>query len=286
MPGSSRRFRLAVGALTLAAAACSGRNIVAVDPYPCAEAGAVGCTPGLLDKLIGWWRLNDPSGSATARDWSGWANTGTLMGIDPATAWSAGGPEGGNLAVSGSGYINVPRSASIDSVTDQVTVAAWIYIDGTITEYATAISRQVGTGYGQHYHLSINAHLQPALFLELTMAGQVVIFGEDRDGRPITVPEQTWVHIAATYDGSQARLYLNGAEIGSKAATGSFAAETNPLILAGNGNGAARAISEAVPGRLNEIMLYRRALGPDEIARLRSGALLPATDAGADASSQ
>ena len=91
----------------------------------------------------------------------------------------------------------------------------------------------------------------------------------------MTVPQQTWVHIAGTYDGSQARLYVNGAEVNSQAITGPFAAETNPLILSGNGNGNGYAVSEFVPGQLDEIMLYRRALGADEIARLESGALLP-----------
>jgi hypothetical protein len=168
-------------------------------------------------------------------------------------------------------------STSINSILEQVTVAAWIYIDGTSPEnsFATAISRQVGTGFEQHYHLSLTPRLQPAVYL-FTTAGQVgVIFAKE------SVPQRTWVHIAATYDGSQSRLYRDGVEVGNKGATGSFVAETNSLILAGNGNDVMKEVSEGVPGRLNEIMLYRRALGADEIARLH--ALLPMTDPRADA---
>ena len=167
------------------------------------------------------------------------------------------------------GYVDVPSSASINSITNQVTVAAWIYLEGTITDYATAISRQIGTGFDQHYHLSVNAQQQAILFITTPAAGQVVI------GSPMTVPQQAWVHLAGTYDGSQARLYVNGAEVNSQAATGPFAAETNPVILSGNGNDTSKAVSELVPGRLDEVMLYRRALGADEIARLKGGALLP-----------
>jgi Concanavalin A-like lectin/glucanases superfamily len=273
MGGCLRAFdplaRLAGLALALAGAGCSARTIVAVDPYPCSEGGATGCAQQLLTDLIGYWRLDDAAGSATARDWSAWGNDGTLVGIDPSTAWVAGGPEGRALSVQGDGYVNVPDSASIDSITDQLTIAAWIFLQGTIADYATAISRQIGTGYDQHYHLSVNAQQQAILFITTPMAGQVVL------GSPMTVPQQTWVHLAGTYDGSQARLYVNGTEVGNLPASGPFAAETNPVTLSGNGNGAARTVSEFVPGQLDEVMLYRRALSADEIARLESGALLP-----------
>jgi len=256
---------------------CSTRNLVAVDPYPCGDGDPAGCAPGLLDGLIGFWRLDDAPGSASARDWSGWRNDGTLVGIDPASAWIADGPEGRALSVEGKGYVNVPRSPSIDSISTQVTVAAWIYLDGPINDYATAISRQIGTGFDQHYHLSVNAQQQAILFITTPASGQVVL------GGPMTFPQQTWVHLAGTYDGSQARLFVDGVQVDSKPVSGPFAAETNPLVLSGNGNGRNQAISELVPGRLDDVMLYRRALGADEIGRIRSGALLASTAAPSDA---
>lgn len=278
MRDSNVLARLAVATVALLGAGCSARTIVAVDPYPCSEGGAAGCAPGLLDDLIGYWRLDDAPGSATARDWSGWSNDGTLVSLDPSTAWVAGGPEGGALSVQGKGYVNVARSSSIDSITTQLTVAAWIFLEGTIADgdYATAISRQIGTGYDQHYHLSVNSQLQAILFITTPTTGQVVV------GSPMTVPQQTWVHLAGTYDGSQSRLYVNGVEVASKPISGPFAAETNPVILSGNGNTASKVVSEFVPGQLDEIMLYRRALSSDEIARLENGALPPSMGSPSD----
>ena len=64
----------------------------------------------------------------------------------------------------------------------------------------------------------------------------------------------------------------------SQAVTGSFAAETNPVILSGNGNPGntdSHTVSEFVPGQLDQVMLYRRALGADEIAQLAAGVQLP-----------
>ena len=283
MRTSSRLLYLAICALAVLGAACSAQTIVAVDPYPCSDASPAGCPPKLTDGLIGYWKLNDATGSMMAHDSSDWGNHGSLMGIDASTAWVSGGPEGRSIAIPGAGYINVAASSSIDSITDRVTMAAWMYIDGTLGDYATAISRQVADGYGQHYHLSINTEMRPALFITTDVSGQVPTFGTKENGDFITVLQRTWVHLAGTYDGSQSRLYLNGAEIDSKPTSGVFVAESNPVILGGNGNAANRAVGEPVPGRLNEILLYKRALSAGEIARIYNGALLPPSSSPSDA---
>jgi hypothetical protein len=266
LPGSRQALRVALAALALAAA-CSPRTLVVVD---CPN-GETTCANGLLDGLIGYWRLNDAPGSTGARDWSGWGNNGTLNGLDPATVWVAAGPEGGTLSVQGKGYVNVPTSASIDSITDQLTLAAWMNVQDPIPNmsYSTAISRQIGKTEEQHYHLSINSGYQAILFVNPT-GGKVVV------GSPnAPLPQQTWIHLAGTYDGRVARLYVNGKEVANLPASGPFAAETNPLVLSGNGNDAAYAVSEFVQGMLDDVMLYRRALSADEIARIAGGALLP-----------
>jgi large repetitive protein len=270
------RGTLGVAVVTLAlAVACSPRTLVVVD---CPDGGTI-CANGLLDGLVGYWRLNDVPGSTGARDWSGWGNNGTLSGLDPANVWVAGGPEGGKLSVQGKGFVNVPDSPSIDSITDQLTVAAWMNVQAPIPDYSTAISRQMGNALEQHYHLSINSGYQAILFVN-PVGGKVVL------GSPTNapLPQQTWVHLAGTYDGSVARLYVNGKEVQSLPATGPFAHETHPVVLSGNANGAAFTVSEFVQGDLDGVMLYRRALSADEIARIAGGALLPSGTFNPDAS--
>lgn len=266
-PGS--RLRAVLCAVLLAGvAACSPKTIVAVDPFPCSDGGnLIGC-PGLLDGIVGFWRLSDGSG-AVARDSSGWANDGMLAGLDPATAWVADGPEGEALSVEAKGHVTVPDSASIDSIVDRITMAAWMYLDGTIAtdDYATAISRQVGTTYGQHYHMGVNSSLQPVTFITTGAAGnQVVRFA------PVTVPQKAWFHLAVTYDGATVLVYFNGVQVDSGAQSGTFIPETTPVILSGNGN--ADMINEAVPGRLADVMLYRRALSAHEITEIYDGTLV------------
>jgi hypothetical protein len=270
LPVFDLRLRRAIplAALALLAGACSGRTIVAVDPYPCEDAGVNGCSPGLLNDLVGYWHLDDAPGSTRARDQSGQGNDGLLAGLDPGVAWVPEGPAGGALSPQGKGYVNVAPSASIDSITNQVTVAAFVYLDGTINDHATAISRQMEAGWGQLYHLSLDAEQKPALFITNPQTLVYLL-------SPSPVPQQTWLHLAGTWDGEQARLYVDGTEVANAPISGPYGAETNPVILSGNGNGPGKGVSECMPGRLDEVMLYRRALAPADIKKLASGALLP-----------
>jgi hypothetical protein len=117
---------------------------------------------------------------------------------------------------------------------------------------------------------------RPTLFL-ITPAGFVVV----KASAP--APRGVWTHLAGVYDGAVARLYVNGVEAASQSLTGTFSADTTPVILGGNGNDASGVPTELFPGRLDEIMLYSRALTAAEISQLAAGALFPVhTDAGTD----
>jgi len=261
-----RAALFAFSALAFWGAGCSARTVVAVDPYACPDASPNGCPPGLLDDLIGFWRLNDGAGSATSRDWSGWGNDGALVNLDAATCWVAGGPEGTALAPQASGYVRVRPSESITSIGNALTVVASMYLDGTISNYATAISRQIGGTVNQQYHLTVESSGKARLIMDAP-DGYIVLTSPEK------VPQRTWLHLAGTWDGSTARLYVGGMEVNSGAlASGPFHAENNPVVLGGNGND--MQVTELIPGQLADLMLYRRALDAEQIAQLARGALL------------
>ena len=117
-----------------------------------------------------------------------------------------------------------------------MTIAGWGYLSatGTIDDYATIASREDGTTIDQHYHISINSRGEvPALWLKTEIVTKLL------EG-PTAVTRQTWVHIAGTYDGTTARLYVNGQLVDSQPLTGRFVADTTPFILGANGNGVGR----------------------------------------------
>ena len=285
---------MAVAAL---ASACGPRTLVVVDPDPCFDGGTgpscpVVCTDGgvaisgvsgcvplvLLDGLVGYWRLDDATGSGTAIDYTG-RNDGTLMGLLPGSPWTSG-RSAGALSIAGNGYVNVPASPSLDSIVDQVTIMGWgsLSATGAIDDYATIASREDGTTIDQHYHISINSRGEvPALWFK-TEDGIWLLQG------PKAVTRQTWVHIAGTYDGTIARLYVDGQQVMTLPMTGRFAADTTPFILGANGNGTGAAnVTERFPGKIDEIMLYRRALSATEIAQLYDGVLFVAPASTPDA---
>jgi hypothetical protein len=244
-------------------------------PDPCARADArpSGCTPiGLLDNLVGYWRLDDGVGSAVAFDSSGRGNEGALHALDPSTAWVGGRAEGA-LEIAHTGWVQVAPSPSIDAITDQATLSVWVDLEGAISaadRWATALSRQTGTSSDQHYHISLFMDERPSLFL-ITVSGYAIIRAAD------PAPRGVWTHLAGVYDGAMARLYVNGVEVASQALTGSFAADTTPVILGGNANDASGVPTELFPGRIDELMLYARALDANEIGQLAAGALFPAS---------
>jgi len=95
------------------------------------------------------------------------------------------------------------------------------------------------------------------------------------------VPRGTFTHIAGTYDGAVARLYVDGVLKSSVDILGSFGADDTPLLLGANGNNLV--VSERFPGRIDEIALYDRALDSVEIAQLAAGALFSFTGSRTDA---
>ena len=278
-------FARCAGAVSLALVACAcgggtlnaGRNN---QPDACVDGDAAPptCPPTLLDGLVGHWRLDDGTGSTVAVDSSVRRNDGVVHELNPTTAWVAGRAQGA-LDTAHAGWVQVAPSPSLDTIVDRVTIAAWIYLEGMFNPdtFGTALSRQIGTSEDQYYHLSLLFDARPTLFIT-TDVGYVAPIGPD------PIPRGVWTHLATVYDGAIVRLYVDGAEVASAPLTGTFAPDTTPVILGGNGNDASGVPSELFPGRIDELMLYSRALSGDEIALLAAGALFPGatSDAGAN----
>ena len=70
----------------------------------------------------------------------------------------------------------------------------------------------------------------------------------------------TWSHLAATYDGGNIRLYLNGTLVKTVAATGNMAASTGALRIGGNS-----IWGEYFAGLIDEAHVYNRALSAAEV---------------------
>ena len=70
----------------------------------------------------------------------------------------------------------------------------------------------------------------------------------------------TWTHVAATYNGTQIQLYINGGLVSSTPATGAIQTTTTPLRIGGNTYS-----TEFFQGLIDEVRIYNRALSAAEI---------------------
>ncbi|MHB8731317.1 MAG: LamG-like jellyroll fold domain-containing protein [bacterium] len=98
----------------------------------------------------------------------------------------------------------------------QMTLEAWVYPEG-MNEPPDMRARGLESeapilSKGKHlgYYLRLVGDSNGSIFADLSAAGKFSI------ARAQFVPLRHWTHIAATYDGGEARIYLNGAEAQSQ----------------------------------------------------------------------
>ena len=84
------------------------------------------------------------------------------------------------------------------------------------------------------------------------------------------LPLNAWSHLAATYDGATLRLFVNGAQVGSRAVTGALLTSTGALRIGGNS-----IWGEFFQGRIDEVRIYNRALTAAEIQADMSRPIAP-----------
>src|SRR5262249_49340955 len=68
------------------------------------------------------------------------------------------------------------------------------------------------------------------------------------------VAANTWTFLTMTYDRTTIRLYVNGTQVGTLAATGAIATSTNPLQIGGDG-----IYGQYFRGTIDEVRVYNGA---------------------------
>jgi RNA polymerase sigma-70 factor (ECF subfamily) len=215
--------------------------------------------------LLGYWRFDDGYGSTVARDLSGNGNDCVLHGLDPASDWTEG-TLGGAINLSGVGWLECPRVDGLARLNKEITIALWVKRLGTSKEHPVTalVTRQFGTGGFDHFHLGFRGD---HLWL------RSLVRGNSAEGA--AVPLNRWVHVAGTLgpDGV-ARVFLDGEEIGRKEKAGrpSIGGGSTPLIIGGAANYPdPHRVGENLMAVVDELVIYDRALGADEIRGLAAG---------------
>ena len=192
--------------------------------------------------LVGAYNFEEASGT-TVVDASGKGNTGTISGATRTTQ----GRFGKALSFDGvNDWVTINDAASLD-LTTGMTLEAWVYPTVNMSQWATVVLKeQPGGGL---YELYANGDKSQPL-TSVTVAGQYRVLA----GGPWLLANQ-WTHLAATYDGTTQRLYVNGTQVAQRPQTGPIQVSSSPLRLGGNS-----VWGEFFKGRIDEVRLYNRAL--------------------------
>src|SRR4029079_5541361 len=149
--------------------------------------------------------------------------------------------------------VSIPDSNSLD-LTAGMTIEAWINPTALGNTWRTVALKEQPGYYAYGLYASTGAGTS-------VPSGNGMIGGTDRDVRGTAqLPLNTWTHLATTYDGSALRLYVNGTQVATLAATGSIVTSTGALKLGGHA-----LWGEWYSGLIDELRVYNRALTPTEI---------------------
>ena len=206
----------------------------------------MGCYERILG-LVGHWNLDEASGT-TADDASGEANDGTVTGTTFAvSSENVCQTDSTGLRLNGAtDYISVVNDTSLE-LTDGMTIMAWVRADsfGSGTDVDSIVRK--GTTNPLDYALVVDD-------------GKVSLVLDDSDTAGFTgdtvLNVDRWYHVAATWDGTEAKIYVNG--VRDNGSTHSFSStlgtDSRPLYLGGHAAGA------LFDGTIDDVQIYDNAI--------------------------
>ena len=175
----------------------------------------------------------------TSADSSGNFNNGSLgSGVTFATGRYS---QGANFT--GVGAISVANSTSL-WICDGFTLSAWIKPATTMTDFRALIVKNY------KYYLYASSH---SYFTTGAMMGGFLQGTYQHAGYGTVFTQDVWAYASVTYDKNNIRLWVNGVNVSSQAATATLDQTSGTLQIGGSQNG------EYFEGMIDEVRIYNYA---------------------------
>lgn len=222
--------------------------------------------------LVGYWKLDEGTGTSSVVDSSGYGTTGTMTNLDSADWVSAGtsthygsNPGALNFDSSGSEYIDLGNPDQLNTgFTNKMTLAAWIK--------PTSGTGQVIIGKPHSSNSATSPYFKWILYKTSLNRLHMRIDSAFADGNSGEIVDGTWQHVAGTYDGSlgsaNIKLFVNGNASLTANKTGNIQSSS---INVGIGAGLFTPPNGYFNGAIDDVRVYNRALSSSEISSLGSG---------------
>jgi hypothetical protein len=219
---------------------------------PESTAHAQSLSPG----LVAAYSFDEGTGTTVA-DASGTGNGGA---IGTAT-WSTLGKNGNALSFNGtSARVTVPDAPSL-RLTNAMTLEAWVFPTKRSTVWRDVIFK------GDDYFLMSSTHVSSRPAVGGNFSGTNAYLNG-----PSALTSNRWTHLAATYDGTTLRLYVNGAQVATRSQTGTLATSSNPLNIGGD-----TIYNQYFAGRIDDVRLYNTARSAVQIQADMNAPVTPPT---------
>ncbi|MCF7838580.1 MAG: hypothetical protein K9N49_08105, partial [Candidatus Marinimicrobia bacterium] len=214
-------------------------------------ASAAGPSP-LLNGLVSFWSFegdfrdrHGPNHGSPAAGVSA-ANQGSLVGTAPFFNGSS------------SAYVTCGNDASLNITGTAHSMAAWVY-NQSPSKRSDIISkgRDYTSNYGYHMWWQNNTVV---ISYRLSNGHNNVLTHAGLAG-------DTWHHLAATFDGTTGRLYVNGALVASTVQAGSIGSASTAFTIGAHSAGPT-GWGYQWHGKIDEVGIWNRVLGPAEVAAL------------------
>ena len=217
------------------------------------EKHALNPLSGIHESLIGWWKLDDGTGTnavnAVSTNYGG-----ELLGFSGSVngGWLSEGMLGGALAFDGTNdWVRIPKDSSI-LTGGAFTVSAWAWLDANCTSQWPEVVSDYGptdaSGFTLGFTSSNTAYAWGGEFMY--------------DNIPVS---NDWVWLALDFNGVYWRLFCDGIQI---AATQSFRSVRTTNNFFAIGNGQDEDWPELWKGKIDDVRIYRSSLGPSGIANM------------------
>ena len=158
-------------------------------------------------------------------------------------------------------YIETPNTDSL-CLKKGLTLAAWVYISQHSFDPCIVSKGNIGN-YRESYAMLLtrDGRLGFIVNSDGKPGGRTMVSGD-------VVPLKKWTHVAATYDGSAMRLYVNGKEDASTPRRGSVYSDQHPLLIGKSDRKKSSYQSSYFHGMIDEVRIYQQPLSEAEVQDL------------------
>jgi hypothetical protein len=241
----------------LGAGGCSNTTLDLEFPTPPAE-------PDL--GLLAHWALDESQAGSPALDSSGFGNHGTPSPNPPTPSTEVapvGFPDSRSLSFNGKDQWIEMGNPPLLNLGGVITMAAWVRIHAIDTADHNIVAH--GYRWNPSRDLALRIHGGSFMFTMWDSSDHAAV---------ASIPASDlgqWVHLCGVFDGSDYRLYRNGAPVATTPDSAAPVADIDAIWAIGARVPSATAggsIDDQLQGEIDDVRIYGRALSEDEVRKL------------------